>query len=115
MVSAKKEEGDKDYISDLAVMCIEAHNKVGIGVKTFISTENFSQTYFENGDEVLIFDYENLSEIKALSKSEKEKYQHKFFFDYKLPEGAERAVIQQLGLLDYMVNIGICSEKSGGK
>lgn len=32
-----------------------------------------------------------------------------------LPEGAERAVIKQLDLVDYMVNIGICSERSGDK
>jgi len=50
-----------------------------------------------------------------LSPFERDNYEIKLFFDHKLPEGAERTIIKQLGLLDYMINIGICSEKSGGK
>lgn len=100
---------DSSKIQELADLDVEAHAKHGINVKFCIAGANESsmKTYFENGDELLVYRYED-AEIEALTKQEKEKYVHRIFFDYKLPEGAERAVIEKLGLLDYMINVGIC-------
>ena len=112
MVSANESQ----YIAALAAMDIKAHKKVGIGVKVFMdnSKQGITKVDFKNGDELIIYNYER-AQIAPLTQNEIKDYALKIFFDYKLPEGAERAVIKQLGLLDYMVNIGICSEKSGGK
>jgi hypothetical protein len=55
------------------------------------------------------------TQLERLSNDERDGYEIKIFFDHKLPKGAERAVIEQLGLTDYMVTIGICGKKSGGK
>ena len=107
---------ESQYIADLATMDIKAHKEMGINVKVFMDNakQGITKVVFENGDELIVYNYEK-AQIAPLTKREVKDYAQKIFFDYKLPEGAERAVIKQLGLLDYMVNIGICSEKSGGK
>lgn len=108
-------DGSK-YIADLAAMDIKAHKEAGISVKMFMDNakQGITKVVFDNRDELIVYNYEK-AQIAPLTKREVKDYAQKIFFDYKLPEGAERAIIQQLGLLDYMVNIGICSEKSGGK
>lgn len=107
---------DSQYITYLATLDIDAHAQAGVLVK--YSEENkekgIQKIVFENDDELIVYDYEN-AQVIPLTKKEINDYSQKIFFDYRLPDGAERAIIKQLGLLDYMVNIGICSEKSGGK
>lgn len=105
-----------NYIPELATLDVRAHTSAGIGVKSFIENQEqgYMKTVFENEDELIVYYYDK-AQIVTLTQYEINNYSQKLFFDYKLPEGAERAVIKQLGLLDYMVNIGICSEKSGGK
>ena len=112
MVGAKGSQ----YIQDLSMLDVKAHAAVGIGVMHLEDRENegYVKTVFENGDELIVYCYDK-AQIAPLTKREINEYRHKIFFDYMLPEVAERAIIKQLGLLDYMVNIGICSEKSGGK
>lgn len=102
------------YIQELAQMDIKAHTKAGIGIKSVITAEEKIHTYFENGDQLLVVNYDK-TQLERLSNDERDGYEIKIFFDHKLPKGAERAVIEQLGLMDYMVNIGICGKKSGGK
>ena len=104
------------YIGELATLDVKAHTSAGIGIKEYVEdTEHgYVKTVFENKDELIVYDYDK-AQITALTQKELNDYAHKLFFDYKLPEGAERAIIKQLGLIGYMVNIGICSEKSGGK
>lgn len=112
MIGAKGSQ----YIQDLSMLDVTAHTAAGIGVMYLEDKKNegYAKTVFENGDELIVYCYDK-AQIAPLTKREINGYKHKIFFDYKLPEGAERAIIKQLGLLDYMVNIGICSEKSGGK
>ena len=112
MIGAKGSQ----HIQDLSMLDVTAHTAIGIGVMYLEDRKNegYAKTIFENGDELIVYCYEK-AQIAPLTKREINDYKHKIFFDYKLPEGAERAIIKQLGLLDYMVNIGICSEKSGGK
>ena len=107
---------ESQYIADLAKMDIQAHKDADIGIKIFMDNaeQGTTKVGFDNGDELIVYNYEK-AQIIPLTQNEVKDYAQKIFFDYKLPEGAERAIIQQLGLLDYMVNIGICSEKSGGK
>lgn len=107
---------DGNYIDDLAQLDIDAHKAAGVEVEQVVRKheQGYTKTIFLNKDELVVYDY-NEAQILPLTQLELNNYNQKIFFDYKLPKGAERAIIQQLGLLNYMVNIGICSEKSGGK
>lgn len=100
------------YIADLATMDIKAHKDANIDIKFFTDNKDIGciKTVFENGDELIVYSYEK-AKIIPLTQNEVDGYAQKLFFDYQLPEGAERAIIKQLGLLGYMVNIGICGEK----
>ena len=104
------------YITDLAMKSVNAHRAAGVGIKNYEDdNENgYMKVVFDNEDELLVYKYEK-AQIASLTKHEINNYEHKLFLACELPIGAERAIVQQLGLMDYMVNIGICSEKSGGK
>lgn len=105
-----------EYIADLSMMDVKAHQDVGVGISVAIVKEEqgYTKSIFENGDILVVYCYEK-AQFAPLTRQERERYAMRLFFDYKLPIGAERAVIEQLGLLDHMIDIGICSEKSGGK
>ena len=102
------------HMMELYMLDVNAHSEAGINVKVSIAQEGYSKIIFDNNDELIMYFYDK-APIDRLTQKEIDNYSHRVFFDYRLPEGAERAIIKQLGLLDYMVNIGICSEKSGGK
>ena len=104
------------HIADLSIATVQAHGAVGVGIKCIYERdeEKTVKTFFENGDELFVYQY-GVAPIDALSKGQREGFINRIFFDYNLPKGAERAIIEQLGLVDYMVNIGICSEKGGKK
>lgn len=102
---------------DLAEMAVRAHLKSGI--KVMLQTDQEKSrgcitTIFGNGDELIVYDY-NIAKFEKLTKDERDNYAQRIFFDHKLPEGAERAIIEKLGLVDYMISVGICTKKSGGK
>ena len=107
---------NSDVIADLSSLDIQAHKKAGVKIVNQLIQPNkgFIKVWFENGDELIVYEY-GVAQIQKLSKHEKKCFVHKIFFDHMLPEGAERAVIKQLDLVDYMVNIGICSERSKNK
>ena len=105
------------YILKLASLCMAAHKDNNIGVVRYEDKLNEKGTMlikFENDDELLVYRYD-IAKIVPLSKHNIKNYLIKLFLDYKLEAGAERTIIKQLGLLNYMINIGICDEKSGGK
>ena len=105
------------YITQLASLCIFAHSNADINICNYdnrFDNDGIMQIKFDNGDELLMYNYEKIK-ITSLSKQDIKNYVNKIFFDYKLPKGAERAIIQELGLSDHLISIGICSEKSGGK
>ena len=104
------------YISKLAKMSLSAHQVADIGIKSYNEDKDgkYMKIVFNNKDELIVYEYGTMP-IGRLSKQEIDNYEHKIFFDYKLPEGAERAIIEQLGLTNYMVSIGICNEICGGK
>lgn len=107
---------NSDYILDLAHNCTRAHLASHIPIHFSDTDEELGRdnTIFENGDQLLVYDYSK-ARIVPLSKAEINNYSYRLFFDNQLPLGAERAVIQALGLQDYMVSVGICSKKGGGK
>lgn len=63
---------------------------------------------FESGDEIIF--YEEGAKIKRLDKDEINNFANRVFVDYKQPEGAIRALIEDLGLRNYMFGFGICDE-----
>lgn len=109
-ISAK----NSDAILHLKEMDIEAHQIAEVGISKRENKLGLEKIYYENNDELWSYCYED-AQIGALTPIEINNYKIKIFFDNELPDGAIRAVIKDLGLTDYMVNIGICSEKSGGK
>jgi hypothetical protein len=107
---------NNNCIASLSEMNINAHIDADWGIKAVFNNESTGciKTYFENEDIQIVYNYEN-AVIEKLTKAEIDNHILQIFFDNELPEGAERAVIKKLGLLDYMVKIGICSDKNGGK
>lgn len=104
--------GGDSCIQELAMMCAKAHQDAGIGIRITggSETDGYVMTVFDNGDQLIVYNYEK-AQIEELSDFHKRNFAQKVFFDYKLPEGAIRATIEQLGLLDHVVNIGICRDK----
>ena len=111
-ILVKSREGS--YMDDLAQSIEKGHKKANIKQKTIVSENGLNKIVFENDDELLLYTIGE-APIVALTPYELDNYTQNLLFDYKLPQGAERAIIQQLRLTDYMINIGICTEKSGGK
>ena len=103
------------YMKDIAYLFINARKREHIFIKSYQNEEEtgYHKIVFDNNDELLLYDYEK-ADITALTKHEKQQYEQNLFLDYKLPPGAQCAIVEKLGLLDYMVKIGICTENSGG-
>lgn len=100
-----------EHIKQLARLDLNAHKAAGIEIDETYEEQGCVVTRFKNGDELLVY-FEG-APISPLKRVDIDKYTHRIFFDCKLPKGAERAAIQKLGLINYMVNIGFCDEESG--
>ena len=104
---------DSKYLSEMQALIFNSRAEAGFEW----TTENkagYSITKFTNGDELMVF-IEGAIEWAPLKKRQIEDYKIKIFLDNQLDKGAERALIEGLGLTDYMVQIGVCAEKNGGK
>ena len=104
---------DSKHLSEMQTLIFNSRAEAGFEW----TTENkagYSITKFTNGDELMVF-IEGAVEWAPLRKRQIEDYKIKIFLDNQLDKGAERALIEGLGLTDYMVQIGVCSEKNGGK
>ena len=100
-------------IQELVKLSVQAHSKAGYMVKSTISTDDCFWMIFENGDKILV--YQEGAQIERLTPQEINNTVQRLFFDNKLPDSAIRASIEALGLTDYMIKIGLCSDKLGGK
>lgn len=104
---------DSKYLSDMQTLIFNSRAEAGIEWVTENKT-GYSLTKFTNGDELMVF-IDGAVEWAPLKKKQITEYKIKIFIDNQLDRGAERALIEGLGLTDYMVQIGVCSEKNGGK
>lgn len=104
---------DSKYLSDIQTLIFNSRAEAGIEWVTE-NKAGYSLTRFTNGDELMVF-IDGATEWAPLKKKQITDYKIKIFIDNQLDRGAERALIEGLGLTDYMVQIGICSEKNGGK
>ena len=105
--------GPDSEIMELAQTALHAHAFAGVKIKDVVSSKECQKTIYENNDELIVYQYG--ATIKPLKRHELNGYALKIFFDDKLPTGAERAIIKQLGLADCMVTIGICTNKTKGE
>ena len=104
------------YMRDKVHLFINVRKRHHIFIKSYQNEEEagYHKIVFDNDDELLLYDYEK-AKIIALTEYEKQRYEQNLFLDYKLPPGAQRAIVEKLGLLDYMIKVGICTENNGGK
>lgn len=103
---------ESKVIQQLVNLDVSAHFMAGVSVKKNISKKGFNRIVFGNDDEIIVYEYGE-APITALTPQEKEEYVQKIFFDINLPIGAERAVVKDLGLVGYMISMGVCSEEIG--
>ena len=105
--------GPDSGVMELAQAALHAHAFAGVKIKDVVSNKECQKTIYENNDELIVYQYG--AKIKPLKRHELNGYTLKIFFDDKLPAGAERVIIKQLGLSDCMVTIGICTNKTKGE
>lgn len=96
------------HMQQLVNMCTQAHSRVNIGVNKVTHDTGIIHTIFDNGDEVVVYNYEN-AQIVALTQYEIKNSTQKIFVDSMLPASASRAIVEKLGLINYTVTVGICS------
>ena len=96
-------------------MCINAHTKAGVGVKTTITnlSEGAVLIFFDNGDTIASYKYG--AQMTALKRSEITNCTIRLFVDDELPDSALSACIRSLGLKNYMIGVGLCDKSQGGK
>lgn len=95
------------HIDTLAQTVKQAHQKAGINIGSTEAIDGITKTVFDNEDE--LWECEYGARVPYLTENERHGYMHRIFVDCDLPLGAERALIKDLGLCDYMVSFGICT------
>lgn len=99
------------HAADLAKKCFVSHKNNDIGLLQFDEKDKCMKVIFANGDELILYD--EGAQINCLEKKEIDGYANKIFVDSKLPQGTERAIIKELGLLNYAVTFGVMTNDKG--
>ena len=107
-IKAKEED---DLIDHLAAINMEAYDQAQATIIKRYRNNGCLFVEYDNGDQIIVAQYG--ARMGSFPQNSIGNYSHRIFFDYKLPDGAIRAVIKDLGLTDYMIQIGICTERSG--
>lgn len=104
------------YMTELMTTAMRAHSDGEAHIKNYEveNDSNLIKIKYENGNEIIWLNCDK-APIDTIKLSHRDDYAYKLFVDHKLPEGTARALIEYLGLVDYMVSLGICSKSSGGK
>ena len=100
-------------MADLYRKAMKAHENAGDNIRLAFNRDGYIFTAYESGCELRFYNME--AQIDKLTQHEIENYENRVFVDYKLPLGAIRAIIGDLGLRNYMFDFGICDESQGGK
>ena len=104
-----------DYMTKLATTALRAHSDAHIGVKDYVQdSEAIVHMIMDNKNEIIVWNYDKAPDYE-LKLRKLNKYAYKCFFDAELPKGTERAIIQKLGLMNYMISIGICDKDTGSE
>jgi hypothetical protein len=59
--------------------------------------------------------YQYGAQIRTLEPDDINSYVTRVFFDDRLPDSAFRASINELGLKNYLIGVGLCDQVKGGK
>lgn len=104
------------YMMELLSTAMRAHSDGEAHIKSYDIADDNSliKIKYENGNEIIWLNCDK-APIDVITLTHSDDYAYKLFVDHKLPEGTARALIEHLGLVDYMVSLGICSKSSGGK
>lgn len=104
------------YMTELMATAVRAHGDGEARIKSYDVSDdnNLIKIKYENGNEIIWLNCDK-APIDTITLTHSDDYAYKLFVDCKLPEGTARALIEHLGLVDYMVSLGICSKSSGGK
>lgn len=106
---------DSEYMTKLATTALRAHTEAHISIKKYEQdSEAIVHIVMDNKNEIIVWNYDKAPDYE-LKLPKLDKYAYKCFFDIKLPEGTERAIIQKLGLMNYMISIGICDKDTGSE
>ncbi len=101
------------HMLELYKIALKARREAGDEVRFSSCLDGYLITIFSSGDEVILYTEE--AKINKLTKKQIKSYKNRVFVDYKLPDSAFRALIEQLGLRNYSIDFGICDETLGGK
>lgn len=102
-----------EYMADLYSKAMQAREQAGDNIRLAFNREGYIFTTYESGDELRFYSME--AQIDELTQHEIDEYENRVFVDHKLPLGAIRAIVDDLGLRNYMFDFGICDESQGGK
>ena len=102
---------NNSYMNYFINLDMEAYDQMGIATMQRYSQNGVLFIEYETGDQIMVINYPE-AHISALPAETIGKYAHRLFFDYKLPNSAFRAVIHDLGLDNYFIGVGICTERS---
>ena len=106
-----KTKEEDDLIDHLVSVNMEAYDQVQATIVKRYWNNGCLFVEYDTGDQIIVAQYG--ARLGAFPQNSIGNYSHRIFFDYKLPSGAISAVIKDLGLTDYMIQIGICTERSG--
>ena len=100
--------GRSRHMMKLMGACTQAHLDADVKVQE----RQLYTVLYENGDEVWCLT--DGAQINALTQEQVAEKRTRVFFDSALPDSAIRAWITQLGLMNYMIEFGICDENCFG-
>ena len=103
---------DSQYMEKLINLDMEVHDQMMIGIKNRFSCHGFASIEYENGDQIMVIKYSG-QRLQKLPAETISNHAHRIFFDYRLPDSVFNATINDLGLTDYMIRVGVCTERSG--
>ena len=93
-------------MQELVNMCINAYKKGGFLIIKDSERRDCRTIQFSNTSEVIIYD--EGAPIDRLSEYQIKHFTHKIFIDSELPDGAYRALIEDLGLTNHTVTVALC-------
>ena len=104
---------DSRHMMELYELAVRSRMEAADNVRMTANNDGAIYTIFESGDELRFYTGE--AKIKKLDQHEINDFVNHVFADYELPSSHYRAIIEELGLRNYMIHFGICDESQGEK
>jgi hypothetical protein len=102
-------EKTKSQVQKLYNTAIEAHARHGIDTTiVFTAMDGYKRHCYVNGNEIWFIDVN--STFERLTPDLIHAYNNRVFVGREMPDGAIRACIEKLGLIDFAFTFGYCGE-----